>query len=120
MKESFLIRICLIGASVGLIALYFLSLMITPVDVAPSEIRQDLLGRKVVMSGTVRELRQHPNGHIFFELEDESGSSDIVIWEEKAEQLRLSGVDLDRIRNGIILNITGSVELYRGSLQVVV
>ncbi len=120
MKESFVTRACLVGAVSGIIILYFLSMMITPVDVTPSGLSQEHLGKKVIMSGTVRDLRQHPSGHVFFELDDGRGSADIVIWEERAEQLKLSGVGLERIRNGISIEIRGDVELYKGSLQVVV
>lgn len=120
MKESFLIKVCLAGSVTGIVILYFLSFMIVPEEINSGELGQQHLGMNVKLSGTVQELRIHPSGHIFFELSDGTGSADVVIWEDKAEQLSLSGVNVSRISNGITMEITGTAELYKGSVQVVV
>jgi len=119
-KDSTLIRICILGSVAGIISLYFLSFMIVPVDAGAGEVGQDLVGRRVRLSGTVNSLEVHRNGHMFFEIEDSTGSVDVVIWEDRAEQLSLSGTDLSRIRDGAELAVTGDVERYRGRIQVVV
>lgn len=120
MKESFLIKVCITGSIAGLVSLYFISFMIVPEEIGPGELSPEFLGRKVRLSGTVQELRTHPSGHVFFELADETGSADVVIWEDKAEQLLLSGVNVSKIENGVGMEVTGSVEYYKGNLQVVI
>ncbi len=119
MKESVLIRVCLLGSVTGIVALYFISFMLVAEEVGAGEITKDYIGRKVKISGTVEGLREHRSGHIFFEMRDETGSMDVVIWEDKAEQLALSGMNLSRLREGIGIEVTGKVEYYKGNLQVV-
>ncbi len=120
MDEKTLIRVCLLGSVVGITSLYLLSFMIVPVDLGAGEIAREHIGRKLRLSGTVHDLRLHRNGHIFFKLADDTGSVDVVIWEDRAEQLALSGVNLSRLRNGAGIRITGDVEYYKGRLQLVV
>ena len=120
MKETLLIKICLLGSVVGILSIYFLSFMIVPEEIGAGEITENHVGRKVRLSGTVEGFRMHSNGHVFFEVMDETGSVDVVIWEERVEQLMLSGTDVTRITGGIPIGLTGTVELYRGSVQVVV
>jgi DNA/RNA endonuclease YhcR with UshA esterase domain len=119
-KESFLIKICLLGSVAGILSIYFLSFMIVPEEIGAGEITENHAGRKVKLSGTVEGFRLHSNGHVFFEVTDDTGSVDVVIWEEKVEQLMLSGTDVTRITEGISIELTGTVELYRGSVQVVI
>ena len=120
MNDMTLIRICILGSAVGIISLYFFSFMIVAVDVSAGEIGQDLIGRRVKLSGTVDELSIHRSGHMFFDLTDETGSAEVVIWEDRVEQLELSGTDLGQLKDGINITITGDVEYYRGRIQVVV
>ena len=86
---------------------------------AAGEIGNTDVGRKVKLSGEVENLLFHRNGHIFFDVRDDTGSIDVVIWEDRAEQFRLAGTDLEKIREGTGIEVTGVVELYRGSVQVV-
>lgn len=120
MKERTLVRICLLGSVLGIVSLYFLSFMIAAFDVGAGEISQEHIGRKVRLSGTVQELSIHRSGHMFFELADDTGSIDVAIWEDRVEQLALSGMDMSMLRNGADIELTGDVEYYRGGLQVVV
>jgi exonuclease VII large subunit len=119
-NDRTLIRICILGSAAGIISLYFSSFMIVAVDVSAGEIGQDLVGRRVKISGTVDNLIIHRNGHMFFDLADETGSAEVVIWEDRVEQLELSGTDLGQLKEGINITITGDVEYYRGRIHVVV
>lgn len=119
MKESALIRICLLGSIAGIITLYFISFMMVAEELGAGEITQGYIGRKVKLSGVVEGLREHMSGHIFFGIRDETGSVDVVIWEDKAEQLMLSGMNLSRLQDGVGIDVTGRVERYKGNLQVV-
>ena len=120
MNDRTLIRICILGSVCGIISLYFFSFMIVPLEVQAGEIGQDLVGRRVKLSGTVSGLIIHRSGHMFFGLGDETGSADVVIWEDRVEQLELSGTDLGQLKDGISITITGDVEYYRGRIHVVV
>ena len=120
MDDTKIIRICLIGAIASLFSLYFLSFTIEETEVIPSDIDRDLVGRRVILSGTVKEVSFHPNGHIFFEIKDNKSHADIVIWEDRAEQFSISGINLENIKPGTEMEVKGTVELYKGGLQVVI
>jgi DNA/RNA endonuclease YhcR with UshA esterase domain len=120
MNERTVLLICLLGSFAGIVSLFFLSFMTEPVRVDPGELGSDMIGSKVVMSGTASGVRTHPGGHIFFSLVKGNGSSDIVIWEDRAAQLELSGINLSNIRDGVGMEVTGSPELYKGNVQLVV
>jgi exodeoxyribonuclease VII large subunit len=94
--------------------------MFLPEEINTGELTETYIGRKVKVSGTVENLRVHENGHIFFDLKDDAGSIDIVIWEDRVESLKLSGTDFSKIENGIGIQLMGNVERYKGNLQIVV
>jgi DNA/RNA endonuclease YhcR with UshA esterase domain len=118
-KEGTLIWICIAGSAIGIVSLYFLSFMLISLELSPGEVGQQHLGRRVSLSGTAQNVEFNRNGHIFFDLADDSGDVEVVIWEDRAEQLELSGLNMSRLRNGAVVEITGDVEYYRGRIQVV-
>ena len=120
MKESFLIKVCLIGAGLGILSLFFISFTIVPVEMSPGNVNRDHVGYRVKLSGTIEDLREHNDGHIFFKLSDGKDFVDVAFWHDSIERLQLSGVNISRLRNGEGMEIIGDVELYRGSVHVVV
>jgi exonuclease VII large subunit len=119
-KENQLIKICVVGSIAGIISIYFVSFLFTAEEVNPGDITESYLGRKVKVSGSVEDLRFHENGHIFFDLKDDRGSIDIVIWEDRVQSLMLSGTDFSKISEGVGIELTGYVESYKGNFQIVV
>ena len=120
MKERTLLSICFIGAIIGIIILYLLSFMITPIEASPSSIDQSMVGRSVFVSGRVANLEHHENGHIFFDIEDEEGYASAVIWKDRVRFLLMSGEDLTKLSNGQAIEVVGDVEMYKGNVQIVI
>lgn len=114
-----MLRISLIGSILGLIALYFIVLNISSVHVKIGEVTGKLIGSVVEVEGEVKDFYEHKNGHFFFNLKDDTGEIRVAIWENVVEELRLSGVNISEIRNGARMEITGTVELYRGELELI-
>jgi DNA/RNA endonuclease YhcR with UshA esterase domain len=119
LRENTLLVICLAGSLAGISSLYLVSFLIEPAEMLPGDVGIEDVGKRVRLSGTVEDVRYHENGHIFFTLAGNRSGVDVVIWEDKVEQLRMSGMDLSLITEGAMLEITGDVELYRGNPQVV-
>ncbi|MCK4496879.1 MAG: exodeoxyribonuclease VII large subunit [Candidatus Aenigmarchaeota archaeon] len=119
MNEERMLRISLIGSILGLIALYFIVLNISSVHVKIGEVTGNLIGSVVEVEGEVKDFYEHKNGHFFFNLKDDTGEIRVAIWENVVEELRLSGVNISEIRNGARMEITGTVELYRGELELI-
>jgi exonuclease VII large subunit len=118
-KENTLLRISLAGSVMGLVALYFIVLNISSPAVKIGEVTGNLAGSAVKIHGEVRDFYEHSNGHYFFTLADETGGIRVVIWQDILEELSLGGMDVSRIRDGTELEITGTVELYRGELELI-
>lgn len=119
MNEERMLRISLIGSILGLIALYFIVLNISSVHVKIGEVTGNLIGSVVEVEGEVKDFYEHKNGHFFFNLKDDTGEIRVAIWENVVEELRLSGVNISEIRNEARMEITGTVELYRGELELI-
>ena len=119
MNEERMLRISLIGSILGLIALYFIVLNISSFHVKIGEVTGNLIGSVVEVGGEVKDFYEHKNGHFFFNLKDDTGEIKIVIWEDLKEELSMGGMNVSRIRNGAILEVTGTVELYRGELELI-
>ncbi len=106
-----LLRISLLCTSIGLLAVYALSLQVEPQGISINMLDRHV-GDMVRISGTVTYLRTHEEGHLFLTVRDESGQCEVPVFSEVASKL-------PRIFIGEKIEVTGSVEEYRGSLQVV-
>ncbi len=118
-KERSIILACIIGSLAGTASLYLVSFMLEETEMGAGEIGTEHVGMRVALNGSIGNVDFHNNGHIFFTLMDDTGSVDVVIWESRAEQLELSGVNLSGISEGMQAGVRGDVEYYRGNVQVV-
>ena len=76
------------------------------------------VGKIVNVTGQVRGVFRN-GGHVFFTLQDETGSVKVVLWEDTLDALKIKGVDIESIKDGAHINIVGSVQIYRGELEVI-
>lgn len=118
MNENDLLRISLIGSIFGLVVLYVVVLAILPIDVKIGEVTGNLVGEIVTVEGEVADYHEHKNGHLFFDLIDETGKIKVVIWDNVIEELMLSGMNVSGIRNKARMEITGTIERYKGELEL--
>jgi exonuclease VII large subunit len=119
MNEEKMLRICLAGSILGLLALYFIATNLAAVHVKIGEVSGNLMGSVVKVDGEVGDFYEHSSGHLFFNLMDESGRIRVVVWSDMAEELGLTGFNVSGIRDGARLEITGTVEMYRGELELI-
>jgi len=119
MNDKQIIRLCLAGSVLSIIAIYFIGLQVGSQSVKVGEITGDFAGRAVNVTGEVANLYFHKNGHIFFNLKDEDSKIRVVVWESVVEQLGHSGVNISQIRNGDRIQIVGNVEIYQGEPEII-
>jgi len=119
MDDKQVIRVCLVGSVLSIIAVYFLAIQMGSQNVRVGEITGDFAGRAVNVTGEVANLYFHKNGHIFFNLKDEDSKIRVVIWESTVEELKYSGVNISQIKNGDGVRIVGTVELYQGEPEII-
>lgn len=119
MNESVMFRICIAGSIAGLIALYLITINIAPLDVKIGEVTGMLIGNIINVRGTVTDFYEHEDGHYFFRIRDDTGSLRVVMWDDIVKQLSLGGIDVDEIGNGVMMDITGTLEIYKGDLELI-
>ena len=119
MDDAKIIRICLIGSVLSVVLIYFMVLQVGSQAVKVGDITGSLAGSTVNVTGYVSDVYLHKNGHIFFNLKDEQNKVRVVIWESMVEELRYSGVNVSRIRNGNRVQIVGTVEIYQGEPEII-
>jgi len=119
MDDQQLAKISLIGAVIGIISLYVLSMTIVSAPVNIGEVTGSLIGGAVTVSGEVSDLYKHEDGHVFFSLADGTGEIKVVLWDETVKQLELNGVIVSQLKNGDRIKITGEVTTYKGELEII-
>ena len=119
MDDKKIIRLCLIGSVLSIIALYFISMQITAEALKVGDITEQLAGRTVNVTGEVSNLYLHKNGHVFLNLVDGEDKVRVVIWESIVEQLKYSGMDVSEISNGDRIQVVGTVEMYQGEPEII-
>jgi len=119
MDDRKIIRLCLAGSVLSIIALYFAVLQLDYRSVKVGEITGNLAGNVVNVTGYASDVYLHKNGHIFFNLLEGQSKVRVVIWESDVEQLEYSGVNITGIRKGDKVQIIGTVEMYKGEPEII-
>ena len=117
MNERLLSRISIIGTVICLIALYVLTSQINSVHVNIGDIKKDYVGKNVNITGTVTGLKRS-QGHLFFDLKDETGSVKVVLWNNSLEFLEMKNISMSHVKDGDLVNMIGNVQIYRGEIEV--
>lgn len=117
MNESQIMKLSLIGSIIGIIALYFVAITIEPVHVNIDETMSKYTSSIILVNGIVSDIYLHEDGHIFFTLSNNTGEIKVVLWKDTVKQLKLKHVKIDELKNGDHLEITGTVEYYKGELE---
>ena len=113
MNENILTKVGLACSIVGLGILYVGAISVHPQPTPIASLDNSLIGVRVTISGEVVDLYEHPNGHLFLKLRDDSGEMiDVPIF---------SGVraGLKSIEFLDVVTVSGEVSTYRGRLEVV-
>ena len=114
MDEKLMRKLSVFCSLAGLVALFVGAMVAEPKTEAISNLSEDFLGRKVVVSGKVVDLRGHPDNHLFLKLEGGSGGSILVpIFARVRAQLGEPIELLDFVQ------VTGTLKEYKGELEIV-
>ena len=119
MNEQQLMRVSFLGSVAGIVAIYIVVLNISIPMTSIGEITGASVGSDVNVTGEVSDVYRHAGGHIFFTLEDGSGSIKVVLWDDVVSEMERRGRDASLIKDGTFLNVVGEVTMYRGELEVI-
>lgn len=107
MKHRSAYKICVFLAIIGLGIMYASSLYISPEKAIISEIDKSWSGKNVEISGKVISFSSSGK-NIFMRLNDSTGDIKVVQFESEFSA-----------KKGEKVNVTGTVELYQGELEII-
>lgn len=113
MRERFLMRISFMGSIIGLIAIYMIVSQMDYSSVKIGSITGEMIGETINITGAVRDVFVHEDGHIFVSLFDDTGEIKVIIWSDTAKELS------ETIEKGKYVNFIGNVNLYKGELELI-
>ena len=77
-----------------------------------SKIQESMKGELVSIEGVVIDIKEHKNGHLFLTVKDSTGSILVPIFADK-------GIDKDTLKKDKEYKISGKVDIYNGSLEII-
>ncbi|MFQ5976387.1 MAG: exodeoxyribonuclease VII large subunit [Candidatus Hydrothermarchaeales archaeon] len=117
MDDSTLLKISILVSTIGLITLFFVSSYTRPPNVKISEITYDDVGVYTVIKGKITSKNVHKDGHIFFDIADDTGKMKVVLFSGTAETL--NSETLACLEVGKNIEVKGKVDEYKGSLEII-
>jgi len=111
-NEKTIIRIAAVMAVVGLAALFFL-IKVSFADSTDIGTLEGMEGKSVRVEGVVTRVNVHPEGHVFFTLNDHSGSIAVVAFAGSKIEVAYSLVE------GQKLSVIGKVDVYKEKLEII-
>lgn len=113
-----LVLTCFLGACLGLSLIYAASVLAEATVANIGEITPEYVGRYVAIVGSITSA-QTSNGHIFLKVRDSTGEISIVIFSDLADVLGKSNVDIKDFKKGRSIKVSGTVEEYKGELEII-
>lgn len=114
MDEKTMTKLSLLCSLTGLAAIYTAAMQVRPTMTPIASLDNQFVGLKVAVSGQVVDSYEHPDGHLFLKLHDDSGSVvSVPVFARVRAELGEPIEFLD------IVQVTGEVKLYKGELEVI-
>ncbi len=117
-SKNFLLFSSLLASVIGLILIYFASINIEPQKITISDITGDMEGRKIVTTGFLVEKKEHEDGHLFLTISDNKTKIQVPLFSDYMESLNKIGITKDDFRLHDKISVKGTVENYKGRLQI--
>ena len=112
--ENFLLLSSLISFVFGFSLLVYLSYYLTPPKLTPSQINENFLGNKVIVTGKVVEIIKREKVNYII-VSDEHKNFTVVVFPNVFEKIR----DKIEISKGKFIEVIGIVTSYKGNLQII-
>ncbi|MBD3156140.1 MAG: hypothetical protein GF368_05860 [Candidatus Aenigmarchaeota archaeon] len=111
MKESNLIKICLLAVFLGVILMFISTKMIGSEEVKIEDISED--SNYVKITGKIIQVSESKSGTTFLKLKDGTGSINAVIFKDSIKSL-------EKVKEGTVIEVTGKIEKYKGEMEILV
>lgn len=114
MKEKTLLQISIVCSLAGLVLLFFISRTIELPETNINTITIDDIGKNVKVCGTVSSKNVSKSQHVFLQVQDSSGSINVIAFNNMAE--KLGAYDVKKNEN---ICVTGLVDEYNSELEII-
>lgn len=119
LKKNLLLIICLLSSVFGLVLIYVAATKIQPLEMELGEIDSELIGRTVKISGYIVYKNSNPAGHVFLTVSSGKAKIQVPLFAGLMNKLIDNGLPEEKFEKGTRISVTGLVDEYRGSLQIV-
>ena len=119
LAKNFLLILSLFVSVIGLVLIYFASLNIDPKKTTISDITADMEGRKISVTGYLVQKRETKEGHLFLTVSDNKSTIQVPVFSDLTKSLAQNGITSKDFHTKDKLSVKGTVEIYKGSLQIV-
>jgi len=122
LRKNSLIIICGLTSAIGLVLIYFAASSIQAKILPLREINTEFVGRLVTTSGYITYKRTHPSGHLFLTIADDTERNvkmEVPLFAGFLDSLKDINIEPSDFKTGRTIVVTGTVDEYRESLQIV-
>lgn len=109
MKESLLIKLCLVFALLGIMIMFITNRMIQPKEMKINKVSEK--ENFVKIKGKVTQVSSSTSGTTFLKVKDDTGMIDVVVFKNSVE-------DVSWVTVGSIVEILGKPEKYKGKMEI--
>ena len=99
--------------------MYFASVNLEPQEIRISDISAEMEGRRLLTTGYLTEKRVHENGHLFLTISDEKAKLQVPLFSDFMKSLNQKGITKDDFNLGDKISVQGTLENYKGTLQII-
>ncbi len=119
LSKNFFLILSLSVSIIGLTLIYVASVNIEPEKITISDITSDMEGRKISTIGYLIEKREVSGGHLFLTLSDNKTTIQVPLFADMMKNLNNIGVTKNDFHIKQRIAIEGTIEIYKGTLQVI-
>ena len=119
LQKNYLLLLSLVSSIVGLILIYVASTNIEPQKISISDISADLEGRRISTTGYLVEKKPSEAGHLFLTISDKKGKIQVPLFSDLMKSLNQEGITASDFHLNKKISVSGTVEIYKGKVQIV-
>ena len=109
----------LVCSLIGLFLIYIATINLQPREIEISDITPELIGRTVTTHGIIVYKKVHPEGHVFLTLSDNKTKIQVPLFAGYMNSLKERNLTEKDFKPGEKLIVSGLVDEYKGSLQII-
>ncbi len=113
LNEKDITKLCIFVAIVGIVIIYLADTNLDPMPITGAELSKALVGEKVILCGKISSAGSSEKGTFFLKIDDGT-KTDVVLFQSRATK-----ENIENIKKGKQVCVTGTVAEYRNDLEII-